>query len=140
MVDVDSMKVDGLNARFSLFNIFYSQSITKLIVHKNISIVGKPTVSAINLSWILLQQMNFHKALFIMGIISIGSNSISPIMCSIRKLIISCFASPVYIFMFRYFLLSLLLATMVFNKEHQKQRSVCYFHYICIAKTPDQND
>ena len=41
--DSDSMKVDGTNPLFFSFDIFHGHSITKLPVHKKISIVWKPT-------------------------------------------------------------------------------------------------
>ena len=42
--------------------------------------------------------------------------------------------------MFRSVLLSLLLSTMMFHKEHQKRRSVCDFCHICIEKNKDENN
>ena len=84
----------------------------------------------------------FYQVLLTTGIISVGSNSISPIIYSILKVSISCFDLNIYIyiFMFRSVLLSLLLATMMFHKEHQKWRSICDFCHICIEKnTAEKN-
>ena len=59
----------------------------------------------------------FTQALLLGGMISVGSNYMSPIICSIWCASISCFALTRCILMLRSVMLSLLPATMIFHTD-----------------------
>ena len=123
-----SMGVHGTYNVFFSFSIFHGHSITKFLVHKNIFNVWKPTMLCNGVSLGSTSENEFTRYLLISVMISVGSSSMSPIICLIRFVSISRYHLTGCFFMFRSIMLRLLLAKMMLHKEHQKQRSICDFH------------
>ena len=126
--DVDFMKDDFTNAHLLLVSIsFMVVASQSCLCGGRFWLYWYQTCSKMALLLEYTYENDFFKALLIIGKISAGNNPTSPIICSIRKVSISCFFLTMYIFMFSSVLLSLHLATMIFRKEHRKDSPFVIF-------------
>ena len=140
-------KILNLRKKLGTNPLFFTLSISFMVIVaqsflciRRFWLYGNQPCSEIHFLMDSTSDNEFTQALLISGIISVVISSISPIIWSIWCVSISCFTLRRLVFMFSSVLLILLPDTMMCHTEHQKPRSICDFHQICISKNPDQNN